>query len=133
MSKPDPRLQSVDDLLAFLTEEFAYCGCGYYEESIRVLRDVLQFASDRQRAMEEDSESFSTITRMVDAWSDESPGLATWFVWLLEKHDFIWHGNNVSDVWITSKGEAVLEAIKSHYRFSDSENGPDATPEPDGL
>ena len=116
--QPPIKIDSSDELLNFLKAEFGYCGCGYYEESIRTLRDVLQFASDRQNATG-DSERFSAITREVDAWLLSSPGLSTWFVWLLDKHDFIWHGFNASDIWIAKKGASVLEAIKIHYVFDD--------------
>ncbi len=114
------KVDTCDELLAFLTSELGYCGCGYYEEAIRTLRDVLQFASDRQSASAlRDSERFSAVTREVESRSLVSPGLSTWFVWLLDKHDFIWHGFNADDIWTTEKGAFVLAAIKEHYEFHD--------------
>jgi hypothetical protein len=115
---PPIKIESCDELLSFLKAELGYCGCGYYEESIRTLRDVLQFATDRQNATK-DLDRFSAITREVDAWLHASPGLSTWFVWQLDKHGFIWHGFNASDIWIAKKGAAVLEPIKTHYVFRD--------------
>ena len=118
---------SSDELLNYLRNDFGYCGCGYYEESIRTLRNVLQFAADRQ-ASTEDSERFSAITRSVQQWVLSSPGLATWFVWLLDKHGCIWHGFNETDIWITKKGTAVLNAIVTHYLFrEDDPEKPNAT------
>lgn len=115
-SSSTPELNDVDSLLAFLQAELGYCGCGYYEESLRTLRDVLQLASDRQNAMD-NIETFSALTREVDAWRLTAPGLSTWFIWWLDRQDFIWHGYNPSDIWITQKGQAVLDAIKAHYNF----------------
>ena|SRR6185369_5852374 len=111
------KISNVDQLLAVLTEDLGYCGCGYYQESIKTLRDVLQFAYDRQAAVK-DSEKFSSVTREVDKWRLTSPGLTTWFVWLLDKHGYISHNFNPSDIWITDKGTAILGAIKNYYSFS---------------
>ena len=120
--KPKIVIKSRDDLLAYLKTELGYCGCGYYEDAIRVLRDILQFASDRQDACKGDAERFSTITREVEKWTLSSPGLATWFVWLLDKHGLIWHGFNETDIWISKKGDVVLNAIKQHYEFQEPPN-----------
>ena len=121
--KPKIEIDSRDSLLAYLKTELGYCGCGYYEDAIRVLRDILQFASDRQDASRDDAERFSLITRDIEKWTLTSPGLATWFVWLLDKHGFIWHGFNETDIWVSKKGMVLLNAIKRYYEFRDPPNG----------
>ncbi len=111
-------INNAEELLAYLREDLGYCGCGYYEEAIRVLRDVLQLAADRQ-ANTGDEERFAELTQSVHQLVVASPGLGTWYVWLLDKHGYIWHGFNESDIWITKKGKIVLQAIVTHYRFGE--------------
>lgn len=112
-----PKIESKEELLEFLRVEFAYCGCGYYEEAIRDLRDLLEFARRRQDALSGDAENFYAITRELNDWLLRAPGLSTWFVWLLDERDFIWHGKRTSDCYISDKGQITLDAIGKYYQF----------------
>ena len=46
---------------------------------------------------------------------DQVPGLATWFLYLLDKHFLIEHASNVSECWISPKGNELLDAIEKWY------------------
>ena len=112
---PAPVIRNQDELIQFLRDEFAYCGCGYYEEAIFRLRDVLQFARERTEAVH-DKDRFAEVQKRFEDWFLQSPGLATWFIWLLDERNFVMHGFRASDCWTTAKGEAVLDAIDTFYR-----------------
>ena len=114
-----PTLENKDYLLQFLREEFAYCGCGYYEEALRDLRDLLDFARRRQEALSDDLNVFHTVTNELNDWLLLAPGLSTWFVWLLDERKFIWHGIRTSDCYLSEKGRVVLDAINKFYEFDD--------------
>ncbi len=114
-----PQIQSEEELLRFLHEELAYCGCGYYEEAMRDLRDLLEFAQQRQNALHGDTETFFAITNQLDEWLLRSPGLSSWIVWLLDERGFIWHGKRTSDCYISDKGRLTLDAINRFYTFDD--------------
>ena len=112
-----PQIGDEEELLEFLRAEFAYCGCGYYEEAIRDLRDLLEFAQRRQNALGGESDVFHAVTCELDEWLLRAPGLSTWIVWLLDERDFIWHGKRTSDCYISDKGRVVLDAINKYYEF----------------
>lgn len=115
-----PKINSETELLEFLTAEFAFCGCGYYEEAIRDLRDLLEFARRRQDSLD-DADRFHSVTKELDEWLLRAPGLSTWIVWLLDDRDFIWHGKRTSDCYISDKGRLVLDSIDLYYSFDEAE------------
>jgi hypothetical protein len=74
-----PKIESEEELLQFLRAEFAYCGCGYYQEAIRDLRDLLELARRRQDALGGESDRFHAVTNELNDWLLRAPGLSTWF------------------------------------------------------
>ena len=115
-----PQINNQKELLDYLGKEFAYCGCGYFEDALLDLRTLLDFARRRQQAIDDkETEQFHAVTRELNEWLLLAPGLSTWFVWLLDDRDFIWHGKRTSDCYISKKGQLVLDAINAHYVFDE--------------
>lgn len=115
-------ISNQEELDCYLQIELGYCGCARGEEAVELLRDVLRCANERQL-------SISTPDPMVGCTNayqhlmarlsfDEVPGLATWFLYLLDSRGFIEHGNNVTECSITAKGSQLLDAIERIWRRS---------------
>jgi hypothetical protein len=115
-------ISNREDLDRYLEIELGYCGCAHPDEAVELLRDVLRCARDRH-------ESISTLDPMVGctrAYQDlmarlsfsAVPGLATWFLYLLDSRGFILHGNNVTECSITTKGSQLLDAIEQFWTRS---------------
>ena len=96
--------ESREQLLAFLREELAYCGCSYYEEALLDLRATLDWADSEQRA--------------ELPGSSENVGFVVWFLYLLDQRDFIDHGQNVADAVITEKGRKFLKSLHRFFKES---------------
>jgi len=46
---------------------------------------------------------------------EQVPGLATWFLYLLDQRGMVEHAGRVTVCWITTKGRQLLEAIELCY------------------
>lgn len=45
---------------------------------------------------------------------DRQPGMATWFLHFLEKHDLVRHSFNALDAWPTERGRSLLAGLERH-------------------
>jgi hypothetical protein len=111
-----PPLPARADLVRVLREELGYCGCAAYAEAVELLRDVLRCARDWEDALPDGA----ACRRATDALLarldfDRVPGLATWFLYVLDQRDLIWHGPRVTVCGITRKGRWLLEALERLY------------------
>jgi hypothetical protein len=120
-----PVIASAADLRKVLEAELGYCTCAY-ADGAPLLCDVLSLVKTRSETTE-DWEAFVRASHALDArlQLDTAPGLATWFVYALCRAQFVEHNYNVTDLWITDKGRALLDAL---VRFPDpallKEDGP---------
>ena len=113
-----PAINSYDDLKTFLKQDIGFCGCAYPTDALATLRDVLQLASDFQDGCR--AEESSRLERCTVAYRalqvrldfERMPGLATWFLYMLDQKGLIYHSGNVTECAITPKGSYVLSAIK---------------------
>lgn len=107
-------VDSREQLIAVLKDELGYCDCAS-DEAIAVLRDFLQAAQERSDAVDDET-AFGRASRALEAVLplDAAPGFACWFVYGMQQRGLIWHGFNMTDVWITDKGRWLLKAM---HRF----------------
>jgi len=103
-------------LLEYLKEKLGYCACGAGESGVRLLRDVLEAARDRQAGLD-DKDAFRKATARIVALLklDEDQTLGSWFLHGLEHAGLLYHDKNITDIWPESDGIALLEAISRHY------------------
>jgi hypothetical protein len=109
-----PEMTSVADFRRVLQAELGYCTCAF-AGAIPLLRDVLLLAK-RRTASTGDFDEFKRISHELDAALriDTASGLASWFVYSLDRAGLVTHNYNVTDLWITPKGEAVLDALERY-------------------
>lgn len=104
-------IESQEQLFQFLKDELNYCACasGY---ALKVLYDTLKLIEERSQKVQ-DTTTFRQKTEEIETLLqlDSSLGLGEWFVYFLENKNFITHGFNSSDCWITEKGKILLNAI----------------------
>ena len=98
-----------------LTRELGYCPCAC-DDAVPVLADILQLAGDRADSTADDA-AFARASRAIEERLalEAAPGIASWFVYTLEQRDLIWHGFRLTDIWITDKGRALLEALRRYH------------------
>jgi hypothetical protein len=108
-----PAMSSWAELERVLRDELGYCGCGAYVDSVHLLRDVLSLTRERSAATA-DLAAFSSASRALEArlQVDTAPGLATWFLHVLDHHGLISHGLRATDAWITDRGQQLLDALE---------------------
>jgi hypothetical protein len=87
-------------------------------DAIPLLRDVLKYAHARSESVSSDIDLFKDVSHSLDDRLQlrSAPGLASWFVYSLDRAGMIYHNYNISDIWITEKGRALFAALE---RFPD--------------
>jgi hypothetical protein len=111
-----PPVRSYKELEQVLRDELGFCGCAAAGEAIEVLRDVLRHARDCQRAFGDSAAFRRANDAMLDRLNfSRVPGLATWFLYLLDQRNVVEHAGRVSTCWIAPKGLQLLEAIEKWY------------------
>lgn len=106
-----PTIETREQLLQILSAELGHCTCAS-AEALDTLARFLEAAQKRTDAAP--GEEFSAASRALEASLpfEAHAGLADWFVYGLEQRDLVEHQLRVTDVWITSKGRWLLEAIQ---------------------
>lgn len=107
-----PQIETREQLLAVLSKELGYCGCAS-GDAMATLVGFLRAAKARSDSTS-DSAEFTKASLEVEASLPlkAAPGFADWFVYGLEQRDLVSHNFRVTDVWITSKGRWLLDAIE---------------------
>jgi hypothetical protein len=127
-----PPIESATQLREVLKTDLGYCTCAA-GDAVLLLRDLLRYAKLRSDSLN-DLETFKQASHDLASRLQLAsvPGLASWFVYSLDRADLIYHNYNVTDIWITEKGREVLEALE---RFPNpamledtEENGGDSNP-----
>ncbi len=112
-------ITNAEELDRYLEKELSYCGCAGGHEAVELLRDVLRIIrdSDRELATVGPSEAWKQAYRqlMARVCYDTVPGLATWFLYMLDGREIINHGFNVTQCSTTPKGIRLLDAIELYY------------------
>ena len=109
-------VRNCEELEQVLKAELGFCGCAAYEDSIELLRDVLRHARDWQDALLKEMPTQPANDLMLQRLRFEQvPGLATWFLYLLDERGMVEHAGRVTTCWITTKGRQLLEAIERWY------------------
>lgn len=110
-----PKIRSAEELRVVLSRELGRCSCA--GDVSTSLRDFLQLIQDRTDAREDQAE-FSRVTRLIESRVDPentspfgSEAIA-WMIFALEQKGFLWHGFQLSDLWINPKGRGLLAALK---------------------
>jgi hypothetical protein len=111
-----PVIATAAALRQVLNAELGYCTCAC-ADAVPFLRDVLLLVKARSEATT-DWETFVRASHALDIrlQLDTASVLANWFVYMLDRANFVHHNYNVSDLWITDKGRALLDALE---RFPD--------------
>jgi hypothetical protein len=107
-----PPIGNSADLRVVLEAELGYCTC-VSDDAIPLLRDILRLAKARSESLN-DIELFKRESQALEdrRMHAKSPGLASWFVHGLERAELVHHNYNVTDLWITNKGRALLRALE---------------------
>jgi len=107
---------SEEELCRVLKRDLGFCGCGESRAVLLLLRDVLRFAKVRYASAWDDGTRELETRAIFDRLGYEAtPGVATWFLYLLDFHEVIWHGFVIGDFGIMSKGEWLLDALERFY------------------
>ena len=113
---PIPAIREYRELEQFLREDLGFCGCSSPTQAIELLRDALRCARDAQEGFNKPD----SHARFTDSYQrlqsvlafNEVPGLATWFLYLLDSRNLIEHASNVTVCWISPRGRELLNAIE---------------------
>jgi hypothetical protein len=126
---------SKKDLERYLKKELGFCGCASGDAAVELLRDVLRCGRERQFSLETPDPMVGSTHAyqqlMARLKFDEVPGLATWFLYLLDSRRFVEHGFNVTECCLTEKGSGLLDAIERYW--APSSDGPDRASEPRAM
>lgn len=118
-------ISNQEDLERYLRIELGYCGCAHGDEAIELLQDVLRIARERQLSLATPDPMVGCTHAyqqlMARVRCSEVPGLATWFLYLLDSRGLIEHNSNVTECAITDRGSRLLNAIERYWLPSNSE------------
>jgi hypothetical protein len=113
-----PTVRSYEELEQVMREDLGFCGCADAADAIEVLRDVLRAARDWKAAIADDTNerrSLANQTMLHRLNYEQTPGLATWFLYLLDHRNLIGHAGRITTCWIEDKGQQLLDATEQWY------------------
>lgn len=116
-----PEFYSRNSLKKYLEKELGFCGCAAADDALNVLIATLRYAKE-YRDNRDNEEMVGTHERgrrwyqgfMECIGFNENPGVATWFLYMLDHHGLVEHDFNVTTCQITSAGEHLLAAFEKY-------------------
>lgn len=93
MNKPH---SEVGWAYAVIFDDLGACGCGYFDERLALVRQVL-----RDCPLYED-----------DRWRAYNDPLGEWFLCTVTNADLLEHGGGIGGSWITDKGKRFLAVLE---------------------
>lgn len=109
---PFPEVTDYESFVRVLNRELGHCTCGS-DGTIPLLVRFLRLVNDRTDSLSDPDrykEADKALTDFIE--STGSPSLMCWFIYFLEKLDFVTHGFNIFDVTILEKGRNLVSAFE---------------------
>jgi hypothetical protein len=102
-----------DALEAMVSDQLGWCGCGNPAAAIDLLHKVLSILRERCNEYVAPQLAWGDWYRVLKAvlCYDRDPGIYYTYLYHLDDKKLIEHGGNVGGAWLTSEGDALLDAL----------------------